>query len=77
MHCYTSGKGIETACLAHSGRSNREYALKLSLKNSKVMQARLNTYAGMELNNKTLQDRIASIDWNKAEVNFNESQYDL
>ena len=76
MHCYTV-KGIETSCLVNSGRSIFLHALKLSLKNSKVMQARLNTYAGMELNNKTLQDRIASIDWNKAEVNFNESQYDL
>ena len=77
MHCYTVGKGIETSCLVNSGRSIFLHALKLSLKNSKVMQVRLNTYAGMELNNKTLQDRIASIDWNKAEVNFNESQYDV
>ena len=84
MHCYTSGKGIETACLAHSGRSNRELLrlLELEITSLENSQVRLNAYGTMELINNSLKiqalhDRIYAIDWTEAEINFNESQYDV
>ena len=84
MHCYTSGKGIETACLAHSGRSNRELLrlLELEITSLENSQVRLNAYGTMELTNNSLKiqalhDRIYAIDWTEAEINFDESRYDV
>ena len=51
----------------------------LALENAQV---RLNAYGTMELINNSLKiqalhDRIYAIDWTEAEINFNESQYDV
>ena len=84
MHCYTASKGIETACLAHSGRTNKELLrlLELEITSLENSQVRLNAYGTMELINNSLKiqalnDRISAIDWTEAEINFDESRYDL
>ena len=84
MNCYTSGKGIETSCLAHTGRNNRELLRLLEnaiirLENSQV---RLNAYGTMELTNNSLKiqalhDRIDAIEWTEDEINFDEARYDV
>jgi hypothetical protein len=83
MHCYTASKGIETSCLAQV-RSNRELLrlLELEITSLENSQVRLNAYGTMELINNSLKiqalnDRISAIDWSEAEINFNESQYDV
>ena len=78
MHCYSSSNLIikrksNVAFLVYLER------LILALENSQV---RLNASGGMELNDNSkkinaLQDRIDSINWSEAEINFNESQYDV
>lgn len=84
MHCYTGSKGIETACLAHSGRTNRELLrlLELEITSLENSQVRLNAYGTMELTNNSLKiqalhDRIDAIEWSEAEINFDESRYDV
>ena len=84
MHCYTVSKGIETSCLAHTGRNNWELLRLLEnaiirLENSQV---RLNAYGTMELTDNSkkinaLHDRIDSINWTEAEINFDEARYDV
>ena len=83
MHCYTVSKGIETSCLAQV-RSNRELLrlLELEITSLENSQVRLNAYGTMELINNSLKiqalnDRISAIDWTEAEINFDESRYDL
>ena len=51
----------------------------LALENAQV---RLNAYGDMELINNSLKiqalhDRIYAIDWSEAEINFDESRYDV
>ena len=83
MHCYTGSKGIETSCLAQV-RSNRELLrlLELEVTSLENSQVRLNAYGTMELINNSLKiqalhDRIYAIDWSEAEINFDESRYDV
>ena len=84
MNCYTVSKGINTSCLAHSGRTNRELLrlLELEITSLENSQVRLNAYGTMELTNNSLKiqalhDRIYAIDWTEAEINFDESRYDV
>ena len=84
MNCYTVSKGIDTSCLAHSGRSNKELLrlLELEITSLENSQVRLNAYGTMELINNSLKiqalhDKICAINWTEAEINFNESQYDV
>ena len=74
MHCYTGSKGIETSCLAQV-RSNRELLrlLELEITSLENSQVRLNN----SLKIQALHDRIYAIDWSEAEINFDESRYDV
>ena len=84
MNCYTVSKGIDTSCLAHSGRTNRELLrlLELEITSLENSQVRLNAYGGMELINNSLKiqalhDRIDAIEWTEDEINFDEARYDV
>ena len=82
MHCYTVSKGIETSCLARSGRTNRELLrlLELEITSLENSQVRLNAYGTMELTDNSLKiqalhDRIYAIVWTEPKIN--ESRYDV